>query len=804
MDAVGAALERPAAERLAFLVDACGGDAALLAEARGLVAEAGQTSFAAVTAGLEGAVERAATDAVVDAERHPDRIGPFEIVRPLGRGGMGVVYLGRQEEPLRREVAIKVVRSALADHETLIRFHAERQALARMQHEGIARVFDAGTTEGGMPYFVMELVQGRPITEYCDERGLGLDERLSLFRTVCEAVHHAHQRGIIHRDLKPSNVLVAEDGGRSVAKVIDFGIAKAIEGGLGAESVHTRVGSVVGTVGYMSPEQVTGGGADVDVRSDVYSLGVILYELVTGRHPLDDTALRRAGLLEAQRIVVESDPPRPSWTLDHPRDGAKGIGPRIARDRTLRRRVREDLDWVVMKALEKDRERRYQSALELVQDLERYAIDEPVSAGPPSVAYVARKFVRRHRVGVTAASLALLALATGAGLAATGFVRATAEARRAEAMSAFLTDMLASVRPDQLGREVTVREVLDDARAQLEAGEFEDDPETAASLALVVGHSYEGLGRFDDALALMRRSVELRRGIHAQDDARVQASLYRVATVLWKQGELEEALAIRLDLAEVAERKLGSAHPDYAEALSNLGNTYADMGEFDRAVEYLDEAVAVGRRVPGDEGERNLARFLNNLGTVYFDQQDFERAEGVFREALEIRARLLGEESDVYAITLMNLGNAQLNQGDLVAAESTHRRAVELEERIFGEEHPSTAYAYSGLAEALLQQGRAEEAEPLVRRALAIREATTGSSYWRVSIERTKLAEVHLALGRVTEAERELVTAWEGLTTAGELGHPRALRVAEAMGRVQAALGDDVAARRWAALAGPT
>lgn len=800
IDIVGGAMQRDAGEREAFLVTSCGADEALLAEARALLAEAGATSLSAVTGRLESLVGRAAEEAVEGEVGHPAWIGPYEIVRMLGRGGMGVVYLARQHDPIRRDVAVKVVRRVPGDRDVLARFTAERQALALMEHPGIARIFDAGTTDEGLPYFVMELVEGLPITEYCEEHRLTLDERLGLFGAVCRAVHHAHQRGVIHRDLKPSNVLIVGTDAGPSPKVIDFGIAKATDAILHDESFHTRVGSFVGTLDYMSPEQIRGAPEGIDVRTDVYALGVILYELVTGRHPFADTTLRKAGLLEAQQILLEGEPARPSSTVG--RDDATRAERGAAGGRARRVRVRRDLDWIVLKALEKDRERRYASALDLAQDLERYARDEPVTAGPPGLAYRTTKFVRRHRVGVTAATLIALALVSGAVLAGIGFVRATAEAARAEAISDFLTGMLASVRPDEQGRAVTVREILDQGRARLEAGELSDDPEIEATLALVIGHSYEGLGDYDPALDLIRRSAEIRRGLYGPDDGRLYASLHRLGTVLWKRGALDEALALRLDLAVMTERTFGAAHPNHAESLSNLGNTYADMGDFERSAEYLLRAVEVGRRLPGDEGALDLARFLNNLGTVYFDLADFGAATGVFEESLEIRGRLLGEERDVYATTLVNLGNAQLNLGDLEGAERTHRRAVELEERIFGEDHPSIAYAYAGLSEALLQLGRPEVAEGPARKALDIRLATASDSYRRVAVERRQLAEVLMAMDRDEEARAELETAWDGLVDAGEASTLTARDVASVMARLEERSGDAERAAVWIQRAG--
>jgi eukaryotic-like serine/threonine-protein kinase len=790
MDVVGAALELPPHERHAWLATACADDDALLNEARALVADADATSLDAATRRVEAAVGAAAAAAMAGDDLQevpplPDRIGPYEIVKVLGRGGMGVVYLARQHEPLRRDVALKVVRPGLVDRGALARFGAERQALARMQHPNIAQLFDAGATDDGLPYFAMELVEGPPITEYCTGEALELDRRLALFRTVCHAVHHAHQRGVIHRDLKPSNVLVVPVDAVPIPKIIDFGIAKAVDGILSDESLHTRVGSLVGTLSYMSPEQVRGEDGGVDVRSDVYALGVILYELVSGRHPFEDTTRPGVGLLEAHRAILETDPPRPSTG---PRAAAQGSPSAAAPGR-----VQPDLDWVVMKALEKDRERRYPTALDLARDLERYAAHQPVSAGPPSLAYRARKFVRRNRLAVAAASMVAVALITGVALAARGYVRATAEARRAEAVSTFLTDMLASPRPDRQGLEVTVREVLDEAADRLEAGGFSGDPETEATLALVIGHSLQSLGYYPESLPVLRRSAALRRELHDATDPRVYESLYRLATALWHNGNLDEAAEMRVQLAELTRRTVGPDHADYAEALSNLGNTYADMGESERADAYLAQAVEIGRRLEGDEGELNLARFLNNRGTVLYDLERYGEAIEHYHQSLDIRRRRLGERSSVYAQTLSNLGGAQTRLGDLEGAEATQRRAVELQGELFGDSHPTTATGFGGLAEVLRRQGHLEEAEDYARRALAIREATAGDAYWRIAGARRQLATILMDQGRLDEAGVELDAAWTGLVaTAAE---------ATLWGRQVATARDELEAKRAAGLA---
>jgi len=662
MDAVGAAMELPAGERDACLAATLADDAGLLGEARALLAEAAATSVADVTARVEAMVDRVSESSLPES-RLPERIGPYRIVRLLGRGGMGVVYLGRQNEPLRRDVAVKVIRAGLVDRDTLARFASERYALARMEHPAIATVYDAGVTDDGLPYFAMEVVEGLPITEHCDREQHDLSARLALFGLVCEAVQHAHQRGVIHRDLKPSNLIVTTVDDRTVPKVIDFGIAKAVEGVLAGDGAHTRAGAFVGTVGYMSPEQLRED-AGVDVRSDVYALGVILYELVAGRHPFDEATLRSVGPFEARRIVLETEPPRPSRSLTASGDSGPKARARGTSERRLRRHLADDLDWIVMRAMEKDPARRYQSARELGTDVGRYLRHEPVSAGPPGVWYRARKFVRRHRVGVAAGALVALASVSGSAVAATGLVRATAEARRSAAIGGFLTELLASVRPDEQGRAVTVREILDDARKRLEEGEFADDPETEASLALVLGHSFESLGRYTEAHTLIARSLELRRDLFDGDDRRVYDALYRLGTVMWKEGALEDALVVREELAEISARTMGTSSPEHAESLSNLGNTRADMGDLNRAAEYLERAVEAARTHTGEDAELNLARYVNNLGTVYFDQEAFGRAAEMFEESLVIRGRILGEKSDVYDITRVNLGHARVNLGE--------------------------------------------------------------------------------------------------------------------------------------------
>jgi serine/threonine protein kinase len=431
------AIEIPAPEdRQRFLAEACAGNPPLRARVDGLLRAGAQAgSFLeqpAVDAGGTAAhVPAGGRESEGPAPREGTTVGPYKLIQEIGEGGMGTVYLAQQSEPVRRLVAVKLVKPGMDSRQVLARFEAERQALALMDHPHIAKVFDAGAAPDGRPYFVMELVKGVPITRYCDDLKLGVRDRLALFADVCRAMQHAHQKGIIHRDIKPSNVLVAPYDGRPVVKVIDFGIAKAAGQPLTDRTLVTGLGAVVGTPEYMSPEQAELNNLDVDTRSDVYALGVLLYELLTGSTPLTRKRVKDAALLEVLRVIREEEPPKPSTRLSTT-DGL----PVIAANRGLEPRrlsgvVRGELDWIVMKAIEKDRSRRYESANGFALDVQRYLSDEPVSAGPPSTRYRVKKFIRRNRRQVIAGSVVLVALLAGTIGTTFGLFRALAAEGRA-------------------------------------------------------------------------------------------------------------------------------------------------------------------------------------------------------------------------------------------------------------------------------------------------------------------------------------------------------------------------------------
>ena len=400
-------IELPVGERPAFLARACGNDRGLRAQVDELLAvHDGSGDFLSAPTHVGPPL-----DTLPGGEAVGTVIGRYRLLEEIGEGGFGTVYMAEQQHPVRRMVAFKIIKLGMDTRQVIARFEAERQALAMMEHPNIAKVLDAGATETGRPYFVMELVKGVPLGEYCDDEGLSTVERLKLFVQVCHAVQHAHQKGVIHRDIKPSNVMVTLHDGRPVPKVIDFGIAKATNARLTEKTLFTEYRQLVGTPEYMSPEQAEMSGLDIDTRSDIYSLGVLLYELLTGTTPFDSRELRRGGFGEIQRIICEEDPPTPSTRLSAmvTTPDASASLPDIARNRrtdpaSLRRSVRGDLDWIVMKAMEKDRTRRYATAQELAQDIERHLGNEPVAASPPSASYRFHKMVRRNRgtIGLTA------------------------------------------------------------------------------------------------------------------------------------------------------------------------------------------------------------------------------------------------------------------------------------------------------------------------------------------------------------------------------------------------------------------
>ncbi|HEY3241976.1 MAG TPA: serine/threonine-protein kinase, partial [Phycisphaerae bacterium] len=556
-------------------------------------------------------------------------IGPYHLLEKLGEGGFGVVYVAEQEQPVRRRVALKVIKLGMDTRQVVARFEAERQALAMMDHPHIAKVFDAGATDSGRPYFVMELVRGIPITHYCDQNKLSPRERLELFIPICQAVQHAHTKAVIHRDLKPSNVLVTLHDGEPVPKVIDFGIAKATAGRLTDKTIYTEFHAMIGTPAYMSPEQAELSGLDIDTRSDIYALGVLLYELLTGTTPFDATDLMRSGLAEMQRIIREVQPPKPSTRISSlglspsPFKGeGRGEGGSsildIAKHRrtdpqSLAKTIRGDLDWIVMKCLEKDRTRRYETASALAADAQRYLTGEPVLAAPPSRWYRLRKVLRRHRrvvlPGAVLVLMAIVGLSIGTLLvwqeqrrtraaydqSRTNEMKAVAEAeradreardaraqaakaaraaRRAEATNKFIQDMLSAADPSKLkGADVTVRSVLDAAVAELDAGSLAGEPETEGDVRTALGQSYQSLAMYEIAGMQLSKALELYESVFGPEQEQVATGQTNLADLLRVAGKLDEAESAARRSVAIKEKVFGGEeNASLALSVNNLAS----------------------------------------------------------------------------------------------------------------------------------------------------------------------------------------------------------------------------------------
>ena len=782
----GEAVELLPAERRAFLERACGGDSALREQVESLLDALGRAGEYLGSPSLGGPTIGRLTS---PGEKPGAVIGRYRLLEPIGEGGFGVVFLAEQREPVVRKVALKVIKRGMDTRAVIARFEAEQQALAMMDHPNIAKVLDAGATEAGRPYFAMELVRGVPITRFCDDERLVVRERLALFIDACRAVQHAHQKGIIHRDLKPSNVLVSRFDDKPVVKVIDFGIAKATGGaaGLTDKTLFTEFRQLIGTPAYMSPEQAGLSDLDIDTRSDIYALGVLLYELMTGTTPFDAARLGSAGFDEMRRIIREEEPPRPSTRLSQslqvqgatpgPESLGRGIPDSAASAscrrtdaRSLARSLQGDLDWIAMKALEKDRTRRYDSATGLAQDVERYLKHEPVLAGPPGRVYRVRKFVRRNRGLVTGAALVGAALLAGIAGTTYGLVQAEQRAGETQRVSDFQGAMLGEIKVEAMGRGINdafreqVRSALErgyvgefpdrrkrtpeeieaevaafDERAAaarttdvarrvmeefvlahaadaMEKG-FADQPLVRARLHSAIGKAYQALGSYDSAVQHLRAALEIRQGEAGMDDAMTLVSIGDMGLVLQDQGTPAEAEPYLREALKRRRRMLGDQHPDTLRSINNLGTALQAMGKRDEAEPYLREALTGRRRVLGDDDPSTLIS-IGNMGSLLVEKGEPGKAEPFQREALERQRRVLGDDHPGTLIAIDNMGGTLYAQGRFAEAEPCYREALEVSRRLLGSDHPHTLRRINNLGGAIEALGRVDEAERLYREAM--------------------------------------------------------------------------------------
>ena len=832
----------------------CGGDASLRAEVEDLLLTADLPEKESEAPTM---AQPATTSVDLEGQGPGTMIGPYTLLQLIGEGGFGSVYLAEQKQPVQRKVALKIIKFGMDTKEVIARFDVERQALAIMDHPNIARVIDAGATETGRPYFVMDLVKGDPIAQYCDKQNLSIQERLELFAQVCAAVQHAHTKGIIHRDIKPSNVLVSMVDGRPSAKVIDFGIAKATSARLTEKTLFTQHRQLIGTPEYMSPEQAEGS-MDIDTRTDVYALGVLLYELLTGSTPFDGRSLRSAGYAEIQRIIREEDPPTPSTRLSQNTDAIDAVAARRQTEPgKLGPIIRGDLDWIVMKAIEKDRTRRYETANGLAMDVRRYLDGEVVVAAPPSAAYRVKKFVHRHKGAVFSASAVAAALLIGVvafawqatvarsqrDRAIKAESEATARADELKMVSDFQAGMLAQIDRNGAGEELTKDVIAKLAAALAKADppvpeaersaqvkafsnqwsrvnatdvardlidwtiikpaietidtKFEDQPEVDAQLRQALADLYWVFGLYDAAMPLQEQALATRRRVLGEEHPDTLTSISQTGILLQAQGKLDEAEPYYLEALEKRRRVLGDEHLDTLISMSGMNFLLQGQGKLAEAEPYGREVLEIRRRVLGDEDRYTLLS-ISNMCTLLMYQGKLDEAEPYCREALETRRRVLGEDNANTLLSINVMAYLLEEQDKLAEAEPYRHEVLEKSRRVLGEEHPDTMIAVSNMGYLLKQQGKLTEAEPYFREAFETYTRTLGGEHPYTLTTLSNLAWLLEDQGRHAEAIELLEPAEPAARDVFTGDYERVLaRMLMNLGRARAGLGFN--ANRFAA-----
>jgi eukaryotic-like serine/threonine-protein kinase len=820
------ALKQDKNRRTAYLAQACAGDASLEMEVASLLAESESVDVFLEAPAFDLAARELAKSSAPGAASRPSAIGRYRIIRLLGEGGMGAVYEAEQEEP-RRMVAVKMLRVGLATPAQLRRFRQESQALARLQHPGIAQIYESNTADTGLgpqPYFAMELIRGLPLNEYAETHRLGARQRLELMVRICEAIHHAHQRGLIHRDLKPGNILVDETG---QPKILDFGVARLIqadaeESGVQA-SLQTGLGQLVGTLAYMSPEQALGDPLEIDIRSDVYSLGVILYQLLSGRLPYE---MNPRQLPQAVQTIREQEPPDLS---------------------TIDRTYRGDIETIAKKALEKDKARRYASAADLGADIQRYLDDQPIAARPPSTSYQLRKLTRRHRALVGGAAAVFIVLVAGiwastwqairanqasraalaqrdraaaaervateqrdralqsqrAARAAEAKAveernRAVAERQRADAESAtakaisdFLQkDLLSQASPNTQAAPATkpdpdlkVRTALDRAAARIE-GKFANQPLVEASIRQTIGRAYRDLGLFPEAQRHLERALDLRRRFLGEDRKETLDIMNNVAQVYESEGKYAQAETLFAKSLELSRRVAGSQDPETLTLMDDLGGMYIDEGKYSLAEPLLAEVLESRRRLLGESDPDTLI-VMNNLALLYIDEGKYSQAEPLLVKALPLRRRISGDEHPNTLTVMNNLALVYSGEGKYVDAEHLYNQALEIRRRVLGEEHVKTLNVMHNLAALYRRQGKYSQAEALFVKTLDIRRRVAGSDHPDTLSEMSGLAMVYRMENKYTEAEALFREVRDVRSRALGKNHPATLYAAALLGLVQ-------------------
>ena len=692
-------------------------------------------------------------------------IGRYHLLQKIGEGGMGEVWLAEQKEPVRRRVALKLIKAGMDTREVVARFESERQALALMDHPAIAKVFDAGSTPQGAPYFVMEYVAGVPITTYCDNHRLSTRDRLELFMHVCEGVQHAHQKAIIHRDLKPTNILVTEVDGKAAPKIIDFGVAKALTQKLTADTMFTRVGAMIGTPEYMSPEQALSSGEDIDTRTDVYSLGIIFYELLAGAPPIE---LHKIAFDEFLRRLREDEPPKPSTKI---RTQDPATMTEVARNRhteplALAKQMRGDLDSIALKALEKERSRRYGSPSDFAADIGRSLRNEAVLAVPPSAAYRARRFARRYRGPLLTVCAFAVVLIFAAAVSIRQGVLATRQRDRADreaAMSKAISDFLqrdlleqasatsqseAGTKPDP---DLKVRTALDRAAARI-AGKFDGQLELEAAIRATLGRTYTDLGAYAAARIQLERALALQRQVLGLQNPKTLKTIYSLGANASLQSDYPRAEKLLSQATEGLRRALGSEHPDTLMSMIGLADVYSKLGKNSPAENMLKDVVETQRRRLGPDNPDTL-KSMNSLAIVYYSQGKYPEAESLYKRILETRRRTLGLEHPDTLNSMNNLPIAYRVQGKNEEAEALNREALEIRRRVLGPEHPKTLTSMGNLADIYSLERKYAEAEGLLNEALEAQRRVLGEEHRVTQTSEVTLGNVYFMQGKCAQSE---------------------------------------------------
>jgi serine/threonine protein kinase len=764
-----AAQSLPETERARYLEIACKYDEALRARIEQLLAlEQDASEFLeSFLLDPDATPELGPRPNAFAAEQAGHHLGRYKLLEKIGEGGFGSVWMAEQREPVRRRVAVKVIKLGMDTKQVIARFEAERQALAMMDHPNIAKVLDAGATDAGRPYFVMEYIRGVPILEYCDTAKLNPDERLKLFIPVCHAVHHAHQKGIIHRDLKPTNVLVTLHDGVPVPKVIDFGIAKATNSELTNKTLFTNHGQMIGTPAYMSPEQAEMSGLDIDTRSDIYSLGVLLYELLTGTTPFDNRSLLEAGFERMMQIIREVEPPKPSTRLSSLGKTASRTAEQRQTDVTrLSSTLRGDLDWIVMKCLEKDRTRRYDSVTGLAADIVRYLSDEPVEAGPPSRSYKLKKFARRNKAAVIAASLVLSTLLAGLAGTAYGLIRAEQEKTKAvaanelahkrlaqlekgnEILTSIFTDF--DIRRAKEGYEpleAILAKRLVHAAEQLE-GEAVGDPLAVARLQARLGLSLLSLGYANDAIDLLSKVREVYTVELGADHRDTLTALHNLALAHQQAGNVDLAVPLFEESLRRSEETLGADHVDTLKTMSNLACAYQAQGKLERALPLHEEALVRTRAKYGTDHPESFAK-LNNLAVAYSAAGKLELALELAEEVWQRTKTEFGADHADTLQCMVNLADLHRRIGKVALALTEFEEALRMMEVSLGANHPDTLDCMGRLAVTYQTAGNINLALPLLEKTLELKKERLGYDHPKTLATMNDLAWAYAAAGQI-------------------------------------------------------